>query len=338
MSTTPSSPIYPAYTFTGELAFFRRCAYPDLMARLDQSGVGFTLPSGKETVLIKYRTRPIYAPNRRDAYNVLRQMVAAASIKLRRHLVLGEDDLPVGYETQSFFSGDEAPVLPADGSLLENQFDANPSDTTYEWHDSGRLFIHSAHTTGWSRGDLVFGYGQQLLLFNPEERANPDVIVAAVQGNTDIHVQSAARRRRVKLRRVLGMQSFVNAHPNLNIVERDPRSPLARVFLEGGVIITYSTTRNRIHFRHHQSGLDLWLVPTDAPAFNSALAHAGAVAGMAYAEHQPWVPPAISAELAAARSAWNTARELAREIWAQENPYPSNQQHVALIEDVDLPF
>lgn len=138
----------------------------------------------------------------------------------------------------------------------------------------------------WSRADALYVYDLQLERFTPEEIANPDAIIAGVD-QTNAVAMKAARRRRTKLRRILGLRSFVQAHPNLDIRCRDEMCPASRLIVgcnqdhfnggvnrhgpgEGGVAVTYLTTTNQIHLKdlHSYEGAESYIAPLDVHGFD----------------------------------------------------------------------
>jgi len=127
----------------------------------------------------------------------------------------------------------------------------------------------------WSRADVLWTYERQLLQFTEDEIADPDSIDTSTR---------PGRRRRAKLRRILGLRSFVEAHPNLDIRCRDDMSPASRLIVNcgenhrwglsrhgqghTGVSITYRSGVNRVHLRDLASELDTQIIPADVHAFN----------------------------------------------------------------------
>jgi hypothetical protein len=141
----------------------------------------------------------------------------------------------------------------------------------------------------WYRADVLWVQERQLLQFTQEEIADPDTILTTLSNQyapdqPPQNLITAARRRRTKLRRILGLRAFVQAHPNLDIKCRDEISPAARLILNcdenhrcgelhhgsgtSGVAITYLTTTNRIHLKDLASDLEAFIAPTDVHAFD----------------------------------------------------------------------
>ena len=139
----------------------------------------------------------------------------------------------------------------------------------------------------WSRADVLSVYERQLERFTSEEIANPDVIIAGID-QTNTVAMKAARKRRTKLRRILGLRSFVQAHPNLDIRCRDEMCPASRLIVGcdrdhsgdrvvdrhgvgfgHGVAVTYLTTTNRIHLKdlNFYEGAEAYIAPSDVHGF-----------------------------------------------------------------------
>ncbi len=143
--------------------------------------------------------------------------------------------------------------------------------------DGEHMGITGVYTHDWSRGDLLHGYERQLAHYTPAEIANPDIIMEGFGPNVpaDSRTFRLARQRYRKLRRALGLRTFVQANPNLNLKYRHLHAPLSHFSIHlphCAVTVTYSTVRNRVHLVGH--GVDVYIQPADTHGLESALQQA----------------------------------------------------------------
>lgn len=218
-------------------------------------------------------------------------------------------------------------------------------------HNAGtpQMQLRTCNERSWdySRADVLYVQERQLLQFTPEEQADPDTINSST---------SPGRKRRSKLRRILGMRQFVLAHPNLPIRCRDEMCPAGRLILncsddhESGlshhgyvVSITCITSINpvRIHLKDLNTGLETYIAPADAHAFDVFMLGV-ASATPANLEHPGTVvihqPPHVSTEEGlvmqqqhdawlAEHNAWTQQRAEERDAWMQAHPEPPLPSH-----------
>ena len=152
-----------------------------------------------------------------------------------------------------------------------------------------RLFIHKADTINRYRGDLLYGYQRQLAIwFNPNEVAHPDLIMENVAAMPGTDQYRHARKRYLKLRRILGLQQFVSANLTLPLSRIDPYKALTYILIDcpGGreLRATYSVLRQRVHLFNEQASVNVYILPGDVHALETAVLHVG------HFQPEPWHP------------------------------------------------